>query len=147
MVAIGAVAKAELLGREVMIVAAIILAQRHSQFDHVTCSGHLPAVGQAGRITEGGARHAKAARLGSHHLGKLDFRATKMFGDNNCNVVGRFGDQRQNSILDGNGFARLKTKFGGGLAPGTLGNLHPSRKRYLAVFQGIKDHVKGHDLG
>ena len=130
-----------------MIVITVIFAKGDGHLDHIACCGHLAAVGEAGCIAKRRTRHANATRFRRHHLRKFDFRTTKVFGDNHGNVICRFGHKGQNRVFDRNAFTWLKTKLGRRLSPCTLGYFHRCRKRYLAVVECIKQHIKRHDLG
>ena len=133
--------------REVVVAVLVIHVDRLAQASHVAGGGDLQAVGQARGIAERRVQHPQFLGLGVHPGDELGFGSTDLLGDHDGDVVGGFGDQGADGVLDLDGRSRLQTELGGLGARGGLGDRHPVGKLEFALFNGLEHEVKRHNLG
>ena len=82
----------------------------------------LAVIRQAGGIAVDRVAHAEGVSLLRHHVGEFAFVTADGLGDDDSDVIGRFGDHRSNRIFNGDSLAGPQPQLGRSLHGRVLGH-------------------------
>ncbi len=135
------------IGLEVAEIGRIVVLDGAAEGGEVACRGDLLVVRQAGGVAEGGAAHADGAGLAGHQLAEGLLRPGDVLGDHHGDVVGGFGDEGADRLLDGNRGARADADLGGRLAGGFRRDAQRRLQREAPCLELFEQQVERHHFG
>ena len=109
-------AKGKLARREIAVFARKVVIESKRKLRHLACRRALLGVRQAGGVAVDRAGHPELARLCGHAVGKGRLAAGQAFGENRGGVIGGFGDDTENKIVNLDRIARYEVELGRALA-------------------------------
>ena len=132
---------------EIVEILGVMVPQGPAQQRHVPSGGSLLLVRESGSVTERRFRHSQAAGLLGHAGGELAFGSGDVLGNRRGDIVGGFGHQRQNGVLDLDRLPLFKAQFGRRLSGRARRKADVGVEAELAAVDRLKQHVKRHHFG
>src|SRR3954470_34627 len=132
---------------EIRIIAREAVLDRAGENREIARRGDLLWIRQARRIAVDGAAHSERARFLRHMLRESLFGTCKIFSDGSSDIVGGFGHQRFDGVLDRNSVAGVKAKLRGRLLGSMSGNAQGSIERQATALELLEQDIERHHLG
>ncbi len=135
------------LGREITIIARKTILNGKAEQGLIARGGDLIGIRQTRRILVDRTRHAERAGLPGHQPGEFLFRSGEMLGDHDRRVIGGFGHQRLDRILDHQRLTGAHPELGRRLDRGMSRHFHLRIEPGPSGFQPLEQQIERHDLG